>query len=95
MKRGEETALPYGGISTKECVKNDGHKITNRQMLVFTIAAKNCEWDFPGGLVVKNLLANAGDPVQSLLLEGCTCCGAPGPMCHNTEAERPRASLCN
>ena len=28
---------------------------------------------FPGGPVVKNLPANAGDPVRSLVLEDSTC----------------------
>ena len=31
---------------------------------------------FPGGLVVKNLPANAGDTVQSLVQEDPTCPGA-------------------
>ena len=36
---------------------------------------------FPGGLVVKNLPANAGTWVQSLAWEDATCHGATKPMC--------------
>ena len=39
--------------------------------------------DFPGGPVVKNLPANAGDTVRSLLREDSTCRGATKPMHHN------------
>ena len=47
---------------------------------------------FPGGPVVKNLLANAGTPaldpcigpqVRSLVQEDFTLCGATKPTCHN------------
>ena len=30
-------------------------------------------WDFPDGSVVKNLPANAGTWIQSLILEALTC----------------------
>ena len=40
-------------------------------------------WDFPGGSVVKNLPANAGDMVRSLVQEDPTCRGATKPMHHN------------
>ena len=36
--------------------------------------------DFPGGLVVKNLLANAGDTGLSLVQEDSTWCGATKPV---------------
>ena len=39
---------------------------------------------FPGGSVVKNLPANAGDArVRALVWEDPTCCGAAGPVSHN------------
>ena len=40
-------------------------------------------WDLPGGPVVKNLPANAGDRVQSLVREDPTCLGATKALCHN------------
>ena len=40
-------------------------------------------WDFPGGAVVKNLPANAGDMGSSPGLEDPTCCGAAKPASHN------------
>ena len=42
-------------------------------------------WDFPGGLVVKNLPSNAGD-AGSILGQGTNiphCCGATKPAHHN------------
>ena len=38
-------------------------------------------WDFPGGPVVKNPPANAGDMGQSLVQEDPTCYGATKPSC--------------
>ena len=38
---------------------------------------------FPGGTVVKNLPANAGDTVRALVWEDATCCGATKHMHHN------------
>ena len=38
--------------------------------------------DFPGGAVVKNPPANAGD-LGSLVWEDPKCLGATKPMCHN------------
>ena len=43
--------------------------------------------DFPGGAVVKNLPANAGDTrVRSLVREDPTCHGATKPVSHNSWA---------
>ena len=39
--------------------------------------------DFPGGAVVKNPPANAGDTVRALVWEYPTCRGATKPMRHN------------
>ena len=39
--------------------------------------------DFPGGTVVKDLPANAGDTGQALVREDPTCCGANKPTSHN------------
>ena len=38
---------------------------------------------FPGGAVVENLPANAGDTGSSPGLVRSTCCGATKPVCHN------------
>ena len=50
------------------------------------IVSKNCPGDFPGGAVVKNLPAIAGDTGSSpgpLVQEDPTCRGATKPVCHN------------
>ena len=39
--------------------------------------------DFPGGAVIKNPPANAGNTVRSLIQEDPTCHGATKPVCHN------------
>ena len=44
---------------------------------------KTTQSGFPGGPVVKNPPANAGDTVQSLAWEDPTCQGATKPVCHN------------
>ena len=41
---------------------------------------------FPGGSVVKNPPANAGDTVQSLIWEDPTCSGTTKPVYHNYRA---------
>ena len=38
---------------------------------------------FPGGAVVENLPANAGDMGRALVWEDPTCCGATRPVSHN------------
>ena len=38
---------------------------------------------FPGGLVVKNTPANAGDRSPSLVYEDSACHGAAKPVYHN------------
>ena len=38
---------------------------------------------FPGGAVVENLPANAGDTVQALVWEDPTCRGATRSVSHN------------
>ena len=40
-------------------------------------------WGFPGGSVVKNLPANAGDRVRLLIWEDSTCSGATKAKHHN------------
>ena len=42
--------------------------------------------DFPGGAVVKNPPANAGNMGLSLVLEDPTCLGATKPVSHNYRA---------
>ena len=40
-------------------------------------------WDFPGGAVVRDLPANAGDTVRALVQEDLTCHRAMKPVRHN------------
>ena len=47
------------------------------------ILNKKEQQGFPGGTVVENLPANAGDTVRALVWEDPTCRGATGPMSHN------------
>ena len=49
---------------------------------------------FPGGPLVKNSPANAGNtsPIPGL---DCTCLGATKPMYHNYWAHTPEATSCN
>ena len=47
----------------------------------FNQGFKNWALDFPGGPVVENPPANAGNMVQSLVWEDATCCGATEPVC--------------
>ena len=47
-------------------------------------------WDFPGGTVVKNLPANAGDMSSSFGPESLTCCGATKPVRHNSWVRMPQ-----
>ena len=44
---------------------------------------KSKNWDFPGGTVVKNPSANAGDTGSALVWEDPTCHGAMKPVHHN------------
>ena len=46
--------------------------------------------DFPGGAVVKNPPANAGDTVWALVREDPTCRGATKPMSHKYWAHAPQ-----
>ena len=50
---------------------------------------------FPGGLVVKNPTANAGDTFPSPVQEDPTCCGATKPRHHNYWACAPLPGTCN
>ena len=47
--------------------------------------SKNKKWSggFPGGSVVKNLPANLGDWVRSLVWDDPACLGATKPVCHS------------
>ena len=51
--------------------------------------------DFPGGPVVKNLPAHAGDTVQSLVWQDFTCFRATKLRDHNHWARTLEHSLCN
>ena len=44
---------------------------------------KSLPGDFPGGAVVKNPPAKAGDTVRALVREDPTCRGATKPVSHN------------
>ena len=51
--------------------------------------------DFPGGAVVKNPPANAGDTVRPPVWEDPTCRGATKPARHNYWAGALEPVLCN
>jgi len=48
-------------------------------------SVENINMDFRGGPMVKNLLANAGTWILSLIWEGSTCHGAVKPSAIITE----------
>ena len=52
-------------------------------MKICMLALKLRHRDFPGGTVVKNPPANAGDTVRALVQEDPTCRGATKPVHHN------------
>ena len=52
----------------------------------FLGAVKSGGGGFPGGTVVENPPANAGDWVRALVREDPTCCGAAKPVRHNYRA---------
>ena len=56
---------------------------------------KNVFSDFPGGTVDRNLPANVGTQVQSLVQEDSTCHTAIEPMHHNYWAYILHPVLCN
>ena len=51
--------------------------------------------DFPGGTVDKNLPANVGDTVWSLVREDNTCYGTTKPVHHNCWARTLWSACCN
>ena len=50
------------------------------------LSLKLSHWDFPGGPVIKNLPANAGDMVGSILDRGTEILHATGQLSHTTTA---------
>ena len=52
-------------------------------VVVIEIPSKSPVQGFPGGSVVKNPPANAGDMVRSLIWEDPTCLGATKPVCRD------------
>ena len=52
---------------------------------MFKNASKNASQVFPGSSEVKNLLANAGDTVPSLILKDLTSLRSTKPMHHTIE----------
>ena len=50
---------------------------------------------FPGGSAIKNLLANAGNRVGSLIWEGPTCHRATKPVHHSYRACALERMSCN
>ena len=77
-----------GGIFT---LHQGAFQITHRRYpsyskqntLVEEVVRNGCFWDFPGGAVVGNPPANAGDMGSSPGPEDTTCRGATEPMHHN------------
>ena len=59
-------------------------------MVSLSLVKRFYDRDFPGGAVVKNPPANAGDMVRSLVWEDPTCRGATKPMSHNYWAHVPQ-----
>ena len=73
------TIKPSSSLTMPHAGKTGSHGIDPRNQFI-----KNCILkDFPGGAVVKNPPANAGDTGSSLVWEDPTCCGATKPMSHN------------
>ena len=70
-------------IST--CDNEASHKavFNTFSLLVMIFLYKNYFGDFPGGTVVKDPPANAGDTGSTLVHEDPTCRGATKPVCHN------------
>ena len=59
------------------------HYIQNITILTCNQYFKTLGMGLPGGSVVKNPPANAGDAVLSLVWEDPTCRGATKSVCHN------------
>ena len=64
-------------------IPGQGPIITHTTECGLKSKAKNNHGSFPGGPVVKNSPANAGNMVQSLLWEDTTCPGTTKPMYHD------------
>ena len=70
---------------TKKPLKHLQGKEARRQISQFKIVLVG----FPGGAVLENPPAKAGDRVQALVREDPTCCGASKPVSHNYWAHVP------
>ena len=76
------TDLQFRGI--KIILRNrESQHLWPKQQGLKTVVNKELASGFPGGAVVKNPPANAGDTVRALDQEDPTCCGATKPMHHN------------
>ena len=58
--------------------------------MVISLQLKMESEGFPGGAVVENPPANAGDMGSILVREDPTCCGATKLVCHNYWARVPQ-----
>ena len=58
-------------------------KLTSRDRRTDFMASECHVGRFPGGPVVMNLSANAGDMGSTPIQEDSTCCGATKPVLHN------------
>ena len=67
--------------SSQQSILEHSHQSKKKRM-----DKKMCVGGFPGGAVVKNLPANAGDTVWSLAWDDPTCRGATKPVRHNYRA---------
>ena len=58
-------------------------KSVDSEYEIITKLKRKQKQGFPGGSVIKNLPADAGDTVSTLVWEDSTCCGGTKPMHHN------------
>ena len=73
-------------VSLKPACANIGKLI---EITCLNFLFKKVMKNFPGGPVVQNLPANAGETSSMPGLGGFTCPGAAKPMCHNYRACAP------
>lgn len=94
MKRGEETALPYGRISTNEHIRNAGHRKSPTDNCRCSLLLPKTATGTSLVAWFKNLLANAGARFSPCSWKVPHAAGQLGPCAPTTEAPTPQ-SLCS